>query len=208
MGESTGLRSGLSTEDPLPVVGSSPPERADAARNREKALAAAARLFRDRGIENVSMDAVAKAAGVGKGTLYRRFGDRAGLALALLDERERELQENFIRGPAPLGPGAPPPERLLAFFDALLELLESHGDLIRESEGSGLARFDSVYASYHAHVAMLIREARDDLDADYLAHALLAPLSGGCHRAFREQGIAPERMRAGLETLVRGLLDR
>ena len=39
------------------------------------------------------MDAVAEAAGVGKGTLYRRFGDRNGLAYAILDEREREFQE-------------------------------------------------------------------------------------------------------------------
>ncbi|MDX6646530.1 MAG: hypothetical protein QOK40_2257, partial [Miltoncostaeaceae bacterium] len=83
-------------------------ERADAARNRARALEAAARLFDEQGVENVSMDAIAEAACMGKGTLYRRFGDRAGLALALLDERERRLQESILRGPPPLGPGAPP----------------------------------------------------------------------------------------------------
>jgi len=46
------------------------------------------------------------AAGVGKGTLIPRFGDRAGLAVALLDERERELQERILSGRPPLGPGA------------------------------------------------------------------------------------------------------
>src|SRR6185437_6944321 len=75
--------------DELPVLdpGQAPPERADAARNRARILAAAAELVAQRGIEHVSMDDVAKAACVGTGTLYRRFGDRAGLALALLDEQ-------------------------------------------------------------------------------------------------------------------------
>ena len=65
----------------LPVLSEDPPERADAARNRGKVLAAAERLFAERGPSRVSMDAVAAEAGVGKGTLFRRFGDRAGLAL-------------------------------------------------------------------------------------------------------------------------------
>jgi len=67
--------------------------RADAARNREKILAAAAELFERDGVEAVTMDAVARAAGVSKGTVFSRFGSRAGLAMALLDEAERELQE-------------------------------------------------------------------------------------------------------------------
>src|SRR4051812_40024312 len=66
-------------------------ERADAARNRLKVLAAAERLFAAQGVGAVSMDEVATVAGVGKGTLYRRFGDKSGLAAALLDEREAEL---------------------------------------------------------------------------------------------------------------------
>jgi len=92
---------------------SSPPrERADAARNRAAVLNAAAELFREHGVDNVSMDAVAAAAGVGKGTLFRRFGDKAGLAVALLDERERKLQEEICspgalpdRWPMPPRPG-------------------------------------------------------------------------------------------------------
>src|SRR6266571_458096 len=73
--------------DALPLLGEPAAERADAQRNRLKILDAAERLFAANGIANVSMDAVAKAAGVGKGTLFRRFGDRAGLAVALLGER-------------------------------------------------------------------------------------------------------------------------
>ena len=89
-------------------------ERADARRNRERILCAAARLVDEHGIDAVSMDDVAAAAGVGKGTLYRRFGDRWTLLRALIEEPERDFQDQLIRGAPPLGPGAPPRERLLA----------------------------------------------------------------------------------------------
>ena len=88
-----------------------PRERADAARNRAAVLDAAAALFREHGVEGVSMEAVAAAAGVGKGTLFRRFGDKAGLATALLDTQERTLQEAILFGPAPLGPAVRPRRR-------------------------------------------------------------------------------------------------
>src|SRR6266540_1688079 len=105
----------------LPVT-EAPVERADAARNRAKILQAAERLFAKRGVENVSMDDIAKAAGVGKGTLFRRFDDRATLVRTLLGEGDAAYQESRIRGPAPLGPDAPPRERLLAFGEDMLDL--------------------------------------------------------------------------------------
>src|SRR5262252_1206711 len=121
--EITGPRSGY--EELLLLRASPPQERADAARNRATVLAAAAGLFRRHGADGLSMDAVAAAAGVGKGTLFRRFGDKSGLAAALLDHEEQALQEAILFGPAPLGPGqpgeSPPPrDRLRAFVDAYL----------------------------------------------------------------------------------------
>src|SRR3954467_11600493 len=97
----------------LPTIDAEPCERADAARNRRRILAAAGRLIEERGVEHVSMDAIAAHAGVGKGTLFRRFGDRSGLVMALLDERTREFQDALIRGAPPLGPGAAPAERIV-----------------------------------------------------------------------------------------------
>src|ERR1700730_5212421 len=116
-------------------------ERADAARNRERILCAARRLFDERGASCVSMDDVAAAAGVGKGTLFRRFGSRASLAAAVLSERERDFQDAIIRGEPPLGPGAPPRERLVAFGEAMLDTLEAHSVLGPAAERSpaGLA---------------------------------------------------------------------
>src|SRR4051794_5860077 len=115
---------------PLPLIEQAPPERADAVRNRARILAAARRLFADRGVSCVSMDEIAAEAGVGKGTLFRRFGSRAALALALLSEHETCFQEGFIRGAPPLGPGAPPLERLIAFGEARMELMDEHADVL------------------------------------------------------------------------------
>src|SRR4051795_5538387 len=111
----------------LPVVGTEVRERSDAVRNRRRILSAAERLFAERGVDCVSMDAIAAEAEVGKGTLFRRFGDRASLMRALLDERESAFQESLIRGEPPLGPGAPPAERIIAFGCALLDMIELHG---------------------------------------------------------------------------------
>lgn len=192
----------------LPTVGGEPAERADAARNRRRILAAAARLFEERGVEQVSMEAIASEAGVGKGTLFRRFGDRAGLVYALLDEREREFQESLIRGEPPLGPGAPPLERLCAFGNALIDHLELHGDLLLVAETGGRwIRFNArVYAMYRAHVAMLVREIDPALDDGYLADALLAPLGADLFLYMRRAREMPvERIAAGYDALLRRL---
>lgn len=183
--------------------GQPPRERADAARNREKVLAAAARLFREKGVDNVSMDAVAAEAGVGKGTLFRRFGDRSGLAAALLDERERELQGRILSGPPPLGPGAPPAERLAAFVDAYLDYLLGHLDLVRVSETAAPgARYRiGAYRFWHRHVAVLLALARPASDADCLAHALLAPLGAESVAALRGE-LGDERIRKGVRDLA------
>jgi AcrR family transcriptional regulator len=124
------------------------------------------------------MDAIAAAAGVGKGTLFRRFGDKAGLAVALLDEQERAVQEALLFGPAPLGPEgtATPRERLRAFVDAYLDYLLAHLDLVRMSEtGSPGARYRiGAYRLWHRHVSLLLA-GREDPEAD--AHTVLAVLS-------------------------------
>jgi AcrR family transcriptional regulator len=191
----------------LPVVGSETAERADAARNRDRILCAARRLLEERPLAEVSMDDVAAAAGVGKGTLFRRFGDRAGLLRSLLNEREADFQEQMIRGEPPLGPGAPPVERLVAFGRGFIDMLEDHGELLFGAE-SRQARFRSeVYAVHRAHVSMLIREARPDRDADYLADSLLAPLSADVFLYMRRVRELPVgRIAAGYEELVRSVL--
>jgi AcrR family transcriptional regulator len=153
-------------------------ERADAARNRQALLEAARRLLREVGPEGLTMEAVACEAGVGKGTLFRRFGDRASLFHELIDDRERAFQEAFIRGPAPLGPGAPPAERLTAFGHAMFELIDDLGALLVESQpGTRLLRYGHpVYLAYRTHVLALLTELIGAGRAPYLADSLLAAL--------------------------------
>lgn len=193
----------------LPMLGV-PAERADAARNRQRILAAAQKLFTRDGVAATSMDAIALEAGVGKGTLFRRFGDRASLALALMESAERHFQESFIRGPAPLGPGAPPCERLIAFGRALLSHLTTHGDLLLAAQTTGTPghRFDAgPHGAYRAHIIFLIRDAAPDLDAEYVAEALLAQLSAEVvlHQ-LRGRGIALSRLATGWEAMARRVL--
>ncbi|TYB42507.1 TetR/AcrR family transcriptional regulator [Actinomadura chibensis] len=194
----------------LPVVGSPPAERADAALNRRRILRAAAELIATRGPEAVSMDEVARAAGVGVGTVYRRFGDRARLVYAVIDEREREFQSAFIQGPPPLGPGAPPGDRLRAFLHALADRTDAQADLLLTAEsGPSDARFrDGSYGLYHRHLALLIGEVRPDADAAYLADALLAPFAANLFlHQRRTRGMPLDRIKDGLDALASGLVS-
>jgi AcrR family transcriptional regulator len=191
----------------LPVLTDEPPERSDAARNRVRVLAAAVKLFEERGVDCVSMDEVAAAAGVGKGTLFRRFGDRAGLAQAVLDERERRFQEEVIRGPAPLGPGAPPIERLIAFGQRVIDIRAQHLALVLMAEDRE-ARFRSgPFAFYRLHITVLAREADPACDAEYVADVLLAALSAQLIAYMTKVREMPdERLKAGWAELVRRVL--
>ena len=154
-------------------------ERADARRNRERILCAAARLVDEHGIDCVSMDDVAAAAGVGKGTLYRRFGDRHTLLRALIEEPERDFQDELIRGEPPLGPGAPAIERLRAFGAGQLALLERHARFMFAGDKILAGRHDHpVYAFHRVHLSFLLREILgDDARTDYLVDVLLAALA-------------------------------
>ena len=186
-------------------------ERADARRNRERILCAAARLVDEHGIDAVSMDDVAAAAGVGKGTLYRRFGDRWTLLRALIEEPERDFQDQLIRGAPPLGPGAPPRERLRAYGAGQLELLERHARFMLVGEKAMAGRLGHpVYAFYRTHVGFLLRQIAGDDDVvrvEYLADALLAPLAPEQFLYQRgARGMSLEAMTEGWQALADGVI--
>ena len=191
--------------DDLPVLDPGQArERADAARNRARILAAASALVAERGIGSVSMDDVARAACVGTGTLYRRFGDRAGLALALLDDHTRAFQDGLISGPPPLGPGAPAVERLHAFGDGYIDLLERHADILAVAIAVPAMRGPQGPEQLNAtHLVILLRDAAPHVDAEFTARALLAVLHPAQHLyARRGLGWDVDRLRAGWHALV------
>ena len=201
------LASRFVEDQPLPIADERP-ERADAARNRRSILSAARRLFAQHGVHAVSLEQVAREAGVGRATLFRRFKDRGALLQALLDEHERALQDELLRGPPPLGPGAPAGERLEAFAVALLDLTFEHGDLLLGSETSNpLARLRTgAYAAWHQHLALLLSQLRPDADAALLADLILAFFDAELQRFLAEdRGGDPAAIRALLLDSVRRL---
>ncbi|WP_067531464.1 TetR/AcrR family transcriptional regulator [Nocardia crassostreae] len=180
-------------------------ERADAARNRAQVLEAAAGLFAARDPRTVTMDDIAKAAGVGRGTLYRRYPDVVAIATALLDDHERAIQEQLLRGEPPLGPGAPPEERLAAFYAAMVELLETRANLVLGAEVGGARFRTGAYGFWVVHVRSLLVEA-DVPEPDPLVDVLLAPLAAEVYRHQRERGLTSQEISAALARLAGGML--
>ena len=181
-------------------------ERADAARNRERILKVASDLVACRGIDHVSMQEIAREAHVGTGTVYRRFGDRAGLALALLQADEAEFQERLLRGEPPLGPGAPALERLRAFGVGYLAHLERHAPLIAAAVGSEPLDQRGPFSLYLTHLTVLLREACPDVDPEHAARMLWAGL-GPVEFVRARQGLGwpLERLQRGWGMLVDAL---
>lgn len=160
----------------LPMSPAAPVERGDAARNRLLLLDAARRLIAQRGAEAVTMDDIAAEAGVGKGTLFRRFGSRSGLMLVLLDEDEQTLQSALMFGPPPLGPGAPPLQRLVAYGRERLQFVWQHRALLSDALRDPQSRFGAAAAVQRTHVRMLLQSAGTTGDLDAQADALVALL--------------------------------
>jgi AcrR family transcriptional regulator len=168
-----------------PLPDATPVERGDAARNRRLLLDAARRLIAERGPDAVSMDDIARAAGVGKGTLFRRFGSRAGLMMVLLDEDERASQQAFLFGPPPLGPDAPPLDRLVAFGRMRIRFCHDHHALLSAANRDPQTRHSAPVVLLRRHIRVLLEDARSSgdlgiqadallglLDADYIAYQL------------------------------------
>jgi AcrR family transcriptional regulator len=155
-------------------------ERADAVRNRQHLLAVAREMLAEQGADKLTMDALAERAGLGKGTVFRRFGTRAGIFQAILDDAERAFQEQVLSGPPPLGPGAAPLDRLTAYGRARVGFLIGHREIARAAlDGRQPIPAGSQTPISQIHIRMLL--AQLDLgaaDLDILAVQLTAALDG------------------------------
>ncbi|ATD71642.1 MULTISPECIES: TetR/AcrR family transcriptional regulator [Gordonia] len=183
-------------------------ERADAARNRRLLLAAAKNLIDHHGAAAVTMEAVAREAGVGKGTVFRRFGNRTGLMLALLDHSESEMQQAYLSGPEPLGPGAPPLDRLLAYGRARLKLTCDHLDILLEA-GAAADDFMThpVGRASTQHVQILLRQLGFADELDFMSLAVQAPLAAGSVRYLMvEVGLDLETITTQWQEMVTALV--
>ncbi|MEU4342065.1 helix-turn-helix domain-containing protein [Nocardia sp. NPDC023852] len=154
------------------------PERGDAARNRRHLLDVARQMVAESGAEKVTMDGLAERAGLGKGTVFRRFRTRAGIFHALLDEDEAAFQQSVLSGPPPLGPGAGPVTRLIAFGHARIEFLFTHAAIARASLDTNQPTPVSVGIA-QSQIRMLLGRADIGVrDLETLAIQLTAALEG------------------------------
>jgi len=194
------------------------PERADAAANRALILTTAEALFAKKGVATVCMAEIAKAAGVGKGTLYRRFANKAELCLALMDTQMREFQDAMLSRMRQMNnEGVPPLHQLDLFMDALVHFVADHIPLLTEVEQEEVLtdHFGDQRRPYfwqHMTITGLLRTAQmqgtcaADVDVEYTADALLAPLNTHTFNLQREaRGFSLERMSSGLRRLITGL---
>ncbi|MCB0923098.1 MAG: TetR/AcrR family transcriptional regulator [Mycobacterium sp.] len=190
----------------LPLV---PRQRGDAVRNRGRVLDAARRLVVDRGAAAVTMDDVAAEAGVGKGTLFRRFGSRSGLMRALLDADEQDMQRAVMFGPPPLGPDAPPLQRLLALGRQRLEFVRRHADVLCEATRDSPGWSSPAGAVLHTHVRMLLADAGAEGDLDTQADALLSLLDARyVQYQLTDRGRTPEQLGDGWAQTAMKLCSR
>ena len=164
-----------------PVAWGRPPaERADAARNRRHLLATAREILAEQGAGQLTMDGLAERAGLGKGTVFRRFGTRAGIFQALLDDEERDFQQAVLSGPPPLGPGAPPLDRFIAYGRARTGFLISHRGIARAAlDGRERVPAGRQSPMSREHIRFLLAGMRlAAADLDVLAIQLTAALDG------------------------------
>jgi AcrR family transcriptional regulator len=155
-------------------------ERADAARNRQRLLATARAMLAQQGAHKLTMDGLAERAGLGKGTVFRRFGTRAGIFQALLDDAERAFQERVLSGPPPLGPGALPVDRLIAYGRARVGFLIDHREIARAAlDASQPVPAGAQTPISQLHIRMLLGQmSLVAADLDILAVQLTGALDG------------------------------
>ncbi len=195
-------------------------ERRDAAENRQTILRVAQELFAENKVAAVNMAEIAKAAKVGKGTLYRRFANKGELCLSLLDDELRQFQDEVM---ATLRTMTSEHRSTINQLDyvlrALVSFLETNLDLMVEIDALRVPSVVQDINRPHFWQEMTIRGLlqkgiiqgviRPDIDLFYLTSALLAPLDARVYRAHRfAQGYTPEQIQSGLQSLVRGIVKK
>lgn len=172
--------------------------RADAVANRQRLLDSAEKLFAINDIADVSMGDIAKAAGVGKGTLYRSFANKGELCIALMDGDLRAFQ-NSVFAEFQARHGQNGLEQLAYFLDAVVRFFDRHSVLMLEAQQFGVRlqtrseiNQTSIHGWFHQTVTLLVRRAQGEglvsaeSDPAYLADLILAPLNPVLFRHQRQ----------------------
>lgn len=188
-------------------------ERSDARENRRLILTVAKRLFATQGVGPTSMKEIARAAGVGQGTLYRNFAHKGEVCLAMIKEDLSEFQERVGTLSGDTRAEASPLARLDRLLEERVHLTESHLPLFAamEEAASGDQRkkhFRGPFGAWtHERIMALLTEAvaRGEvatIDIAFTADAILAASSPQLYSYQRHEcGYSVERIVAGMRRL-------
>lgn len=194
---------------PLVPLGEPRPRRADAVRNRERLLAVAREVLAEEGTTGITLDGLAHRAGLGKGTAFRAFGTRAGIFRALLEADELAFQTAVMSGDPPLGPGADPVRRLVAYGRARSTFLMDHLQVMRGTLDPGGPVPASGLEFTHTHIRMLLVQADLGIaDVDNLSVQLSVALDGPLLLALHHPPPATARRVGSLEDSWQTLVER
>ena len=186
------------------------PERRDAAENRQRILTVTQQLFAEQGIENVTMSQIAKAAGIGQGTLYRRYGNKGELCIALLKSNFPQLRERIDRHLAEIATSMSKLEQLNSFLEQLIAAIEDKFPLLSAIGDAaigpqrGMQFHNPWYEWTHGTISKLLNEAIAQgeilpLNAAFTADSLLATLSIDLYLFQRnDRKFTPEQILQGI----------
>lgn len=172
--------------------------RADAARNRQRLLETANRLFRENNIESVTMSEVAKAANVGKGTLYRHFSDKAALCHALLDEAMRDFQNRTLKH---LNSNDTSCNKLRWFLCNGVSYVVDNLEVLREAaiqQSQGDMLTHPAHTWWRQTIYSLLEQSGQHEQVHYLADTLYVLLHVRTIQMQLERGYTTEQIVAGL----------
>jgi AcrR family transcriptional regulator len=190
-------------------------ERSDAAAHRQAILATAQELFRTHGIESTSMCEIAREAGVGQGTLYRRFAHKGALCEALLTEQIQAFRTTttaLIEATA----DAPALEQLERVIRHLLTFYADNealvGAMMDAAAGVRQTSFfeSAFYAWCHDLLAYVLEQGMEQgqiapVDSGVGADMLLAALNVDFYRYMHAtHGLSNEQL---LQTIQRIVID-
>ena len=180
------------------------PTRSDAVKNRELLLETAQRLFAEHGVSAVSMSAVAQAAGVGKGTLYRHVANKTELCQELIDADQRDLQERTLRRLRE-NPGEPL-ENLRWFLPEVVAFINRNLPMFSADLYNVSSMLEHpAHAWWWQTIRALLKQINPAIDADYSADVLYVMVdSRTIYYQQTTRGYATERILSG----VLATLDR
>lgn len=190
------------------------PKQVDVAAQRQQIRRAARRVFARKGVRGTGLAHVARAAGMGRSSLYHYYSDKDALLRDLVQETladERDLFRACLRGAGPVL------ERVLRLTDGCVAMLDewaSLGRLFIDLRLGDAARFRGYFREIREEFAEALREGQErgeitaDADPSLVAATLIGAIDGLLIQHYLDNGaLEPDALRAELRRVVHRVLS-